>query len=108
MIEEVRRRRESVPADGETVSGRPPLVAAPSADRRRVGAHPTQAIGPEELIVEARNHPLGLRFLVDAPPETVAVTFAVHPFIVFRARGLLSNHDSGPQDATKAGFGEEG
>jgi hypothetical protein len=41
-----------------------------------------------ELVRAARRHPLGLRFLLFGPFETVAVTFRVHPRLIFRARKL--------------------
>ncbi|MEZ4648270.1 MAG: hypothetical protein R3E97_05675 [Candidatus Eisenbacteria bacterium] len=44
---------------------------------------------PEELIEAAKRHPLGLSFLLDAPFETVSVTFQVCPNVVFAARELL-------------------
>jgi len=47
-------------------------------------------LGPDDLIVEAERHPLGIDFLVRAHVETVAITFAVHPETVRRARELLA------------------
>jgi hypothetical protein len=41
------------------------------------------------LIEAAREDPRGLRFLRDGPPEAVAADFHVHPYLVFRARGIL-------------------
>ncbi len=96
LIDEVRRARERVTA-AEVSAGGPPIAPHP-AGSASAGTDSGKAMGPEDLITEARHHPLGLRFLIDAPPETVAVTFGVHPFIVFRARGLLSSHD--PRGAT--------
>jgi hypothetical protein len=80
MIAEVRKakrrtdgKRRSVPSSAE------------------VDASALKTKSPAELIDEAGDHPLGLDFLLQAPPETVAVTFQVHPFVVFRARVLLKN-----------------
>jgi hypothetical protein len=44
------------------------------------------------LVETARQHPRGLGFLADGPPEEVAGAFHVHPYLVFRARGLLARH----------------
>ena len=41
------------------------------------------------LIEAAREDPRGLEFLRDGPPEEVADDFHVHPYLVFRARGIL-------------------
>jgi hypothetical protein len=41
------------------------------------------------LIETARGDPRGLGFLTDGPPEEVADAFHVHPYLVFRARGIL-------------------
>ncbi len=45
--------------------------------------------GPEELIAELLGQPGGLQLLVDAPLETVAIDFCVHPFVVEAARELV-------------------
>ena len=76
-------------AGGGAAPAEMPLENSAADSSREVAAEPT--MGPEELIREASAHALGLRFLEKAPPETVAVTFGVHPFVVFRARGLLEN-----------------
>jgi hypothetical protein len=54
-----------------------------------VPAYPESAHSARELITAAENHPGGLGFLTDASPEYVAVTFHVHPDLVFRARELI-------------------
>jgi hypothetical protein len=43
----------------------------------------------EDLIRRAQDHPLGLRFLMRAPVESVAVTLHAHAFQVLAARDLL-------------------
>ena len=50
---------------------------------------PTSRRGPEELIEAAKRHPLGIPFLLDAPFETVSITFQVCPHVVFAARELI-------------------
>jgi hypothetical protein len=42
------------------------------------------------LVRAAEHHEYGVRFLLESPPETVAVTFQVHPNLVFRARELFT------------------
>lgn len=63
-----------------------PPAAAPPPFRRR---------DPDDLILEAQRHERGLDFLRRAPPETVAITFTVHPDLVHRARELLAARDDG-------------
>ncbi|MDF1565979.1 MAG: hypothetical protein P1V51_23290 [Deltaproteobacteria bacterium] len=41
------------------------------------------------LLDAAGDHPRGLDHLCDDAPEEVAATFGVHPYVVFRARGVL-------------------
>ena len=53
-----------------------------------VAPHPPRCT--RELIRAAQSHELGFSFLMDAPPETVAVVFHVHPGLVFRAREVVS------------------
>lgn len=66
---------------------------------------PRGAPGPEpcreaeELIRRAREHQQGLRVLLSASPDTVAATFGVHPYIVFRAIGFLERQGSLPGGA---------
>ena len=43
----------------------------------------------DELIRRAEEHPLGLRFLMDAPLETVAITLGSSVLLVFDAREFL-------------------
>jgi hypothetical protein len=42
------------------------------------------------LVRAAEHHEYGVRFLLESPPETVAVIFHVHPNVVFRARKLFA------------------
>jgi hypothetical protein len=92
----------------ETPTGRATMITRVREARERASERPrsrsssagvvTSAVetkSPEELIDEARKHPLGVEFLLHAPPETVAVTFHVHPFVVFRARVLSRNRGAG-------------
>ena len=90
IIEEVRLAKTRLDSQGD--AGQEPPVPA------RVEDPPD---GPEELIEAAKRHPLGLPFLLQASFETVAITFHVHPGVVFRARELLTrneaSHDSRPR-----------
>ncbi len=55
---------------------------------------PDAIVAPEaldSLIAHARAHELGLEFLLEGAPETVAITFGVHAFVVDAARELLSS-----------------
>jgi hypothetical protein len=63
--------------------------------RREVPQPPAPPREPEGLIEAARRHRLGLPFLLDAPLETVAVTFRVHPRLVLQARTLLRQTEPG-------------
>jgi hypothetical protein len=114
MIEEVRRARERLRrtglAPGEergTVDADVSTHPAEGDESLSRGGRTTQTIpGPpvppkdaEELIAEARASPFGIRFLLQAPPETVAITFGVHPFLVFRARGLIRTRKIRSPDA---------
>lgn len=45
----------------------------------------------EELIVAARNHPLGIEFLLEGDLSSVAITFGAHAFTVEAARETLRN-----------------
>ena len=40
------------------------------------------------LIEAAREDPQGEDFLMEGPPDEVAEAFHVHPYLVFRARGI--------------------
>ena len=51
----------------------------------------------KELIARAREHPLGVRVLINSTPEKVAEVFGVHPYIVFRALGALEREGSVPE-----------
>lgn len=109
MIEEVRRSRERVsPAEGPVSDEQARPASTPSPMGGSEVSKEETSGGPEELITKARGHQLGVRFLLEAPPETVAVNFGVHPFVVFRARGILTGHDPGAEDATSAELGGEG
>jgi hypothetical protein len=50
---------------------------------------PATAATVEELVQRALEHPLGIRFLLDGPMETVAVTLRAHVFLVLEAREML-------------------
>jgi hypothetical protein len=43
----------------------------------------------KRLIGAARKHSLGEEFLLEGYPESVAITFGVHPFVVNAAREVL-------------------
>ena len=43
----------------------------------------------EVLIVRARADARGIECLCDGDPEAIAAAFGVHPYVVFRARGVL-------------------
>ncbi|MFI5296937.1 MAG: hypothetical protein ACHREM_02475 [Polyangiales bacterium] len=45
--------------------------------------------GPEEVILDAEQHALGVQFLLCADLETAAITFSVHPDVVNEARDQL-------------------
>jgi len=87
-----------------TPDGRAGLIEAVQECRRHYHGHPPgipcppahpearalpRALTAGELIEAARDHPLGEAFLREGHPEAVAVTFHVHPNVVFRARRLL-------------------
>ena len=78
LIEKVRQARA---AEG----GRRPSPL----EKLVVPARPTPPHRAGELIRAAEQHENGLTFLVEASPEVVAVTFQVHPDLVFRARDVL-------------------
>jgi hypothetical protein len=77
LIEEVHHVREMK---------KPVLTPKPV---RKCGPSAPTLHTPEELIEAARNHPYGIVFLTHGHPEAVAVTFCVHPDLVFEARELL-------------------
>jgi hypothetical protein len=59
------------------------------------GAHPCRPTPQqiEELISTARDHPLGVTFLLDGDLGSVAATFEAHAFTVEAARDRLQNTD---------------
>jgi hypothetical protein len=48
----------------------------------------------EDLIRAARQHPLGLDYLIDGHLGTVAITFGCHAFTVVAARDRLSGREA--------------
>ena len=83
LIDEVRRARE----EGTAI---PTPMLCPPAE---VPPPACVDMTPESLIEAACEHPLGCAFLKHGHPEAVAVTFQVHPNLVFRARELLSKRE---------------
>ena len=77
LIEEVHHVRETMKP-----------VLTPKPIRKCPPSAPTLHTA-EELVEAARNHPYGIVFLTHGHPEAVAVTFCVHPDLVFAARELL-------------------
>ena len=84
----------------ETPRGRAELIEAVRRERERPHERSRPRTpnlrtlhGCEEraraLIEAAREDPRGLEFLRESPPEEVAEDFHVHPYLVFRARGIL-------------------
>lgn len=53
---------------------------------------------PDDVIQKAYEHPLGVQFLLCAPLETAAITFAVHPDVVSEARGRLAQRGVLPEE----------
>jgi hypothetical protein len=96
MIEAVRDAHER-----SRVGTSPP--PAPPAD---LTALPERSSEAEELIRRAEEHPRGVRVLADTPPEEVATTFAVHPYLVFRARGVLERRGIIPQGRSPGAAGQ--
>jgi hypothetical protein len=94
-----------VRAELETPAGRSRLIEEVRLARLdRSGTHPdpaNPAVPPQprppltarELIRAAQVHPCGPSFLVDGYWEVVAVTFQVHPDLVFRARGIIARRE---------------
>jgi len=58
--------------------------------------------GPEDLILLAERHPLGIEFLARAPLETAAVIFAAHPDAVSQAREILSRRGIALEPASES------
>jgi hypothetical protein len=56
-----------------------------SARPRNAPTAPDRA-AVEDLIRRARSHPLGLPYLLQGAPDSVAATFGVHAFVVDAAR----------------------
>lgn len=88
MIAEVRRaRREGAKGPAAAVGG------AGSGLSSAVGVSDTAvaalAKSAEELVERARRHPLGVRFLLRAPLDSVAITLQAHPFLVLHTRRML-------------------
>ncbi len=79
LIREVRLARERRNAEG-LVEEEAPLPCPET---------PRKICDVEELIRAVSSHELGPRFLTNAPLETIAVTFEVHPRTVLRAREIL-------------------
>jgi hypothetical protein len=71
----------------ETPRGRAELIEAVRRERERPRQDGEQRA--RGLIEAARQDPRGLDYLRDGPPEEVAGHFRVHPYLVFRARGIL-------------------
>jgi hypothetical protein len=78
LIEAVRRAGERAKA-GETA----PAPHGPDSGRVEAG----------ELIRKAEGHPRGVRYLAEGAPAEIAAAFDVHPYLVFRARGILDRHE---------------
>lgn len=90
VLEEWHRVHAAAPAPAFQHAA--PLPAHPAPDAAAVAA-------------EAERHPLGARFVLDAPEEAVAILFRVHPSVVIAARELLvrRGHASSRPDAEDAG-----
>ena len=89
----------------ETPSGRKWLIERVRSERVRLQSSPSpcpsrfrprvpwvEHPGPDtaaELVREVTEHEYGPAFLLEAPPETVAITFHTHPEVVLRARRVL-------------------
>ena len=84
----------------ETQRGRAELIEAVRQERDRRLARPLPHTPSRrtlhdcegrarKLIETVRRDPRGLAFLEEGSPEEVAEAFHVHPYLVFRARGLL-------------------
>jgi len=86
----------------ETPAGRAALIEAARAagERAKTGAAAPPPHGPDSgqaeaalLIERAAGHPRGRRYLAEGAPEEIAEAFGVHPYLVFRARGILDRHE---------------
>jgi hypothetical protein len=96
LITQVReaRRREQKAAPGVATSQSPvpspgavPVSTSSKVPAAQQVTFPAASV--EELIRRIEAHPLGLRFLVEAPLESVAITFRSHAFLVWQARELV-------------------
>ncbi len=74
LIEQVRLERQRPPADDPAGEGE---------------EGPSSLAEAERLIEAAARQPGGAELLAEGPAEKVAERFDVHPYLVFRARGLL-------------------
>ena len=86
----------------ETPAGRNAMIEAvrKAGERAKAGAAAPPPHGPDSgqaeaagLIERAAGHPRGRRFLAEGAPDEIAATFGVHPYLVFRARGILDRHE---------------
>jgi hypothetical protein len=86
----------------ETPAGRTALIEAVrmAGERAKAGAAAPPPHGPDSgraeaasLIEKAAGHPRGRRYLAEGAPEEIAAAFGVHPYLVFRARGILDRHE---------------
>ncbi|MCU0254429.1 MAG: hypothetical protein MUE47_07810 [Acidobacteria bacterium] len=100
-IADPERRGEFV---GELLAARRFHTEHPEIDHIH-GRGPAAPVPPrktsDDLVEELRRLPDGLDFLFQAPPETIAVLFGVHPFAVHEARRRLSA-DAVPRAAGEA------
>ncbi len=81
LIDEVRQAVERSRAGGGVAMSVPPGTPRPESEEAA------------DLIHRAERHPLGLHYLCAGAPEEVAATFSVHPYLVFRARGMVERHE---------------
>jgi hypothetical protein len=88
MIDEVKQAQERGGAGVAAEPVPPPCAPGPEPCREA-----------EDLLERARAHPQGLRSLIAAPPESIAAVFGVHPYIVFRALGVLERQGILPAGA---------
>jgi len=72
------------PADGYN-----PPMATTLLKRAGKIAYTPSATEVDALIESAKRHPLGLGYLKDGSPDSVAFTFGVHAFVVDAAREKL-------------------
>jgi hypothetical protein len=93
-----------------TAEGRAELIAAVRAAQAAPAAagadprRPAPDARPDALalIRRAAAHPRGLGFLDAGPPLEVAAVLGVHPYLVFRARGLVERHEATADTPTPA------